>query len=61
VAAAVHAKVKEMLKDPEIVAKLDALGAFPAELGQDGFTRKVQDETTRWTAFIRKAGIKGTD
>lgn len=61
VGATLRAKVKDMLGNPETVAKLEALGAIPAELGPEDFTKRVASETQRWSALIRKSGITRND
>jgi tripartite-type tricarboxylate transporter receptor subunit TctC len=58
VSTTLNAKVVELLKNPETVAQLDKLGAVPAYMNSDEYTKYVLAETNRWTDLIRKHGIK---
>lgn len=56
-----NAKVVELLKNPNMVAQLETLGAVPAYMNSAEYTKYVQAETERWTGLIRKHGIKQND
>ncbi|CAN7715318.1 tripartite tricarboxylate transporter substrate binding protein [Variovorax sp. LjRoot175] len=46
------------LKNPEAMQKLVTGGAEPLYMGPEGARRKVESETAKWSALIKKAGIK---
>ena len=48
----------EALKNPEAVQRLVTGGAQPLYMGPEDARRKVESETTKWSALIKKAGIK---
>ncbi len=50
--------VAEVMKKPEVLEKLAATGAEPLQMGPAEARRKVQDETRKWSALIKSAGIK---
>ena len=58
VVGTLNAKVVELLKNPETIAQLDKLGAVPAYMNSDDYSKYVLSETKRWTELIQKHGIK---
>lgn len=58
VVGTLNAKVVELLKNPETIAQLDKLGAVPAYMNSDEYSKYVLSETKRWTDLIQKHGIK---
>ena len=54
----VSTAVADMLKNPEAVQKLVSAGAEPMYMGPADARRKVDSETAKWSALIKKAGIK---
>jgi tripartite-type tricarboxylate transporter receptor subunit TctC len=49
--------VSEILKTPDMVARLADLGAVPGGEGQDQFAAFIQAEITKWAKVTRDAGI----
>ena len=54
----INAEVNAILKDPELVKRMngfgfDLVGGTPAD-----FTALIKGETERWTPVVRKLGIK---
>lgn len=46
------------LKLPDVVRKLEELGAEPADLGPDEFVSLVQADLKKWGPIVRKLGLK---
>jgi tripartite-type tricarboxylate transporter receptor subunit TctC len=53
-----HAEISQTLSDPEIKAKLDALGNEVSGKGPDEFAAYVKTEVSRWADIVTKAGVK---
>lgn len=48
------------LKDPEVQARIRAVGAEPAPMSAAQFGAFIRDETVKWSKVVAAAGIKGT-
>ncbi|HUA51016.1 MAG TPA: tripartite tricarboxylate transporter substrate binding protein [Candidatus Sulfotelmatobacter sp.] len=57
VRATIAAAIGGILKDPEVVTRLDALGNEPAGSAPDAAAAFIRDETVRWTRVVQAAGI----
>lgn len=59
--ASVIAKISEgvltAMKDPEVISRLENLGAEPNSLTPEQFQKLVQDEFTMWSRVVKEAGI----
>jgi tripartite-type tricarboxylate transporter receptor subunit TctC len=53
-----NAEVNKLLKDREVLARLDQLGTEPAGGTAAAFTSMVRADAQRWSDLIRKTGIK---
>ncbi len=51
-------EINSALADPEIVARLNALGSTPLTLSPEQLDKFVANETEKWGKVIRAAGIK---
>jgi tripartite-type tricarboxylate transporter receptor subunit TctC len=49
--------VSEILKTPDMVARLADLGAVPGGEPPEKFAAFIQAETARWTKVTKEAGI----
>jgi tripartite-type tricarboxylate transporter receptor subunit TctC len=49
--------VNEALRDPKMVARLDALGGVPKPLSPDGYGRLIAEETEKWRKVVEFAGV----
>jgi len=53
-----NAEVNKLLKDQEVLARLEQLGTEPAGGSAAAFTAMVRADAQRWSELIRKSGIK---
>lgn len=51
-------EVSRALRDTEVLARLNALGAEPVDKGPDAFGQHLRAETEKWAKVIKAAGIK---
>jgi len=51
------AAVDDILRTPAVVLKLDEAGVIAAPAGQAEFSRFIAEESARWGAVIREAGL----
>jgi tripartite-type tricarboxylate transporter receptor subunit TctC len=58
VVARLHEEISKALQDPEIKARLDALGNEVSGMGPDEFAAYVRTEATRWADIVRRAGVQ---
>lgn len=58
VASDIAAKVGDILRDPEIVAKFEAVGAAPTPVTPQEFARRIEKDRNGWAAVIRKNNIR---
>ncbi len=61
IAATIAARIHDAVSDPEVQAKLKALGMTPHTVRQPEFASYVKSEYARWGQVIRTAGIKIDD
>ncbi len=54
----IHAEVSAVLRQPDVVARIQQLGGEPGNVSRDAYTRMVTDEWARWGAVVREAGIR---
>jgi tripartite-type tricarboxylate transporter receptor subunit TctC len=54
----IYAQVQKALADPGVKERLAQQGAEPLDMNGDAFGRFVKQETQRWTAVSRVAGVK---
>jgi tripartite-type tricarboxylate transporter receptor subunit TctC len=52
------AEITKILADPDMRARLQALGMEPGDLGPKQFASHVRSEIARWGKLVRDAGIK---
>ncbi len=50
-------EVAKILNDPEVKAKADAVGLFPATSTPADFAAFIQHEAARWPAVVKKSGM----
>lgn len=53
-----HAELATIVAEPDMRARLQALGMEPGDLGPDQFALHVKNEIARWGKLVRDAGIK---
>lgn len=53
-----NTEVNTVLKDPDVVAKLDAIGAVAVPSTPAQFGNFMKDQSTRWGTVIKEAGVK---
>jgi len=53
-----NATIQEILKDPEIVKKLEELGFEPLVLNQTESESRLKSEITMWRDMIQAIGLK---
>ena len=53
-----NAEINELLKEPDVKDILAKQGLVPAGGTPQSFGERVQRELARWTAVVKKAGIK---
>ena len=58
VVAKLHAELVKVMQAPDVVARFAELGYLPGGQAQERFAAQVRDEKDRWTALIRKAGVR---
>lgn len=51
----------ETLKEPEVAARIRAVGAEPSPMTPAQFDAFIKDETAKWADVIKKAGIKASN
>lgn len=57
VAHEVAAKVAEVLRDPEIVAKFEAVGATPTPTTPEEFAQRIEQDRAHWARVIKEHNI----
>jgi tripartite-type tricarboxylate transporter receptor subunit TctC len=57
VASEVAAKVAEVLRDPEIVAKFEAVGATPTPTTPADFAKRIEQDRAHWARVIKEHNI----
>lgn len=57
IVAAIDAKVKSFLADPETTAKLEQLGFEVLYTSSEAFDRFVRDEYPKWMTVVKEAGL----
>ncbi len=58
VLAGLHGAIEKALKAPEVVAKLDELGARPVAGSPESFQKFVGEELKRWQQVVKSANIQ---
>jgi tripartite-type tricarboxylate transporter receptor subunit TctC len=53
-----NTEVNAVLKDPDVVARLDAIGAIPVASTPAQFGTFMKDQSSRWGKVIKEAGVK---
>lgn len=54
----IHAEVSAVLRQPDVVARIQQLGGEPGNVSRADYTRMVAEEWERWGAVVREAGIR---
>ena len=54
----IHAEVSAVLRQPDVVARIQQLGGEPGAVSRADYTRMVTEEWERWGAVVREAGIR---
>jgi tripartite-type tricarboxylate transporter receptor subunit TctC len=54
----IHAEVTEVLRQPDVVARIHQLGAEPGQVSRAAFAQMVSEEWERWGMVVRAAGIR---
>ena len=57
----IHAGLKEVYKDPEIIKKLTADGSEIVGDSPSQFTKFLEDDAKKWGPLIQQIGLKGQD
>jgi tripartite-type tricarboxylate transporter receptor subunit TctC len=57
-AESIAAKVGEILRDPEIVAKFEAVGATPAPVTPKEFSARIAQDRAHWARVIKEHNIR---
>ena len=57
IVATINAEVQKVLKQPDVIAKLDAEGNLPLGGTPDRFATLIKTEHAKWGAVVRDAGI----
>ncbi len=53
-----NGEVNEILKDPDLPAKLDAIGLYPMRSGTpEHFRTYIQEQLRHWRGVVTRAGI----
>jgi tripartite-type tricarboxylate transporter receptor subunit TctC len=56
-----HAEMKKIMSDPEIVKKIAAIGLIPMETPSiDGMQTYMKTEREKWGGLVEKLSLKGT-
>lgn len=58
IVAKLNAAMKDILAEPDIVAKLEQQGFDPEFSTPGAVTARIRDETEKWRALVAKTGIK---
>jgi tripartite-type tricarboxylate transporter receptor subunit TctC len=58
VIAKIHAETVKALADPGLRERILAQGAEPGGIAPDAFARFIREETTRWGALAKDAGVR---
>ena len=53
--------ISEVLKEPEVIAKLGGLGLEPVGDASQDFSALIKSDTQKWSAIVTKANIKPLD
>ncbi|MCZ8141247.1 MAG: tripartite tricarboxylate transporter substrate binding protein [Acetobacteraceae bacterium] len=54
----IHAEVNEVLRQPDVIARVHQLGAEPGQISRAAFAQMVTEEWERWSTVVRAAGIR---
>jgi len=54
----IHAEVTEVLRQPDVIARVHQLGAEPGQISRASFAQMVTEEWERWSTVVRAAGIR---
>ena len=57
IAATIDSEVEKVLKQPEVIAKLDAEGNEPLGGSADRFAARIKTDHAKWGTVVREAGI----
>ena len=57
IVATINAEVEKVLKQPEVIAKLDAEGNEPLGGSADKFAALIKADNVKWGTIVREAGI----
>jgi tripartite-type tricarboxylate transporter receptor subunit TctC len=56
-----HAEMKKIMSDPEMKAKVAAIGLIPIDTPSvDGIRTYIRDEQAKWGVLVEKLGLKGS-
>jgi tripartite-type tricarboxylate transporter receptor subunit TctC len=58
IVAKLNAEIVRILKMPDVVQKLTALGIDPVGSSSDEFTKMMQSEIARWQKAVKELGIE---
>ncbi|MNU07488.1 Tripartite tricarboxylate transporter family receptor [compost metagenome] len=53
----IAAETAKVMRQPEVRKKLQGMGAQSESLGPTGFSRLITEESARWSAITRDAGV----
>ena len=56
--AKIQAEVAKPLADPDVKAKSDASGLFPAGGTPEEFAAFIRSEAHRWSSLVKETGMK---
>jgi tripartite-type tricarboxylate transporter receptor subunit TctC len=54
----IHAEVNDVLRQPDVIARVHQLGAEPGQISRAAFAQMVGEEWERWSTVVRAAGIR---
>jgi len=57
VVAAINSEVEKVLKQPDVIAKLDAEGNEPLGGTADKFAERIRTDHAKWATVVRESGI----
>ncbi len=58
IAAKLGAEIAAIQREPEVVKRIQAVGAEPFISGPEQFARFYRDEIEKWSAVVKQAGLK---
>lgn len=53
-----NSTISEAMNSPEVLARLEKIGADPVNLGPDGFLRRITSDEKMWKELIDRTGLK---